>query len=60
MQISGEPIAHTSFRNISCCVTTGQAAGTAAAISLKKNKTTANVCVKDVQESLQKQGVTVF
>ena len=58
--ISGEPIAHTSFRNISCCVTTGQAAGTAAAISLKEDVTTANVCVRALQISLQNQGVRVF
>lgn len=58
--ISGEPVAQTSYRNISCCVSTGQAAGTAAAISLKEDVTTANVSVKNVQESLQRQGVRVF
>lgn len=58
--ISGEPVAQTSYRNISCCVTTGQAAGTAAAISLKDGVTTSNVSVKSVQQSLQEQGVRIF
>ena len=58
--ISGEPIAQTSFRNISCCVITGQAAGTAAAISMKDHVTTSKVNVRSVQDSLQKQGMRIF
>lgn len=58
--ISGEPIAHTSFRNMSCCAMTGQAAGVAAAQSIKQGVTTRNVDVKKVQEALQKQNVRVF
>ena len=55
--ISGEPVSHTSFRNMACCVATGQAAGTAAACSIRQGVTTANVDVKLVQEALTAQGV---
>ena len=58
--ISGEPIAHTSFRNMSCCAMTGQAAGVAAAESIKQGVTTKNVDIKKVQEALKKQNVRVF
>lgn len=58
--ISGEPMAHTSFRNMSCCVATGQAAGTAAAVSLKENTTTGAVDFRKVQESLISQGVRIY
>lgn len=58
--ISGEPIAHTSFRNMSCCAMTGQAAGVAAAESIREGVTTRNVDIKKVQEALQKQNVRVF
>ncbi|GHV89807.1 pyridine nucleotide-disulfide oxidoreductase [Spirochaetia bacterium] len=55
--ISGEPLSHTSFRNMACCVATGQAAGTAAACSLKAGVSTANADVRQVQEALAAQGV---
>lgn len=58
--ISGDRIAHVSYRNMSCCVTTGQAAGVAAAVSIKTDTTTANVDVKKVQEALEKQNVRIF
>ena len=58
--ISGDKIAHVSFRNMSCCVATGQAAGVAAAVSIRENISTANVDVKKVQDALIKQGVRVF
>jgi len=57
--ISGEPVAHTSFRNMSCCIATGQAAGVAAAVSLKANTTTGNVDVRKVQDALVAQGVRI-
>lgn len=57
--ISGEPIAHTSFRNMSCCVATGQAAGTAAALSVKSQKTTSQVNVRTLQQMLEQQGVRI-
>ncbi len=58
--ISGDKIAHVSFRNMACCVATGQAAGVACAVSIKNNTTTANVPVSKVQEALKKQGVRIL
>ena len=55
--ISGEPIAHTSFRNMSCCMATGQAAGTAAALSVQSHTTTADVHIPTLQQMLEAQGV---
>lgn len=58
--ISGDKIAHVSFRNMSCCVTTGQAAGVAAAVSIKEGTTTSKVDIKKVQDALEKQNVRIF
>lgn len=58
--ISGDRVAHVSYRNMSCCTTTGQAAGVAAAVAVKDGVTTSNVDVKKVQSGLQKQNVRVF
>ncbi|MEY8337515.1 FAD-dependent oxidoreductase [Lachnospiraceae bacterium 62-35] len=58
--ISGDRVAHCSFRNMSCCTVTGQAAGTAAAISIKRNETTSKVRISEVQKALEKQGVRIF
>ncbi len=58
--ISGDDIAFCAFRNISCCLLTGQAAGVAAAISLREGVTTQNVTVAAVQETLKNQGVRIF
>jgi FAD-dependent pyridine nucleotide-disulfide oxidoreductase len=58
--ISGDIDAHASFRNMSCCVVTGQGAGTAAAVSVKEGVPAAEVNIKKVQEALEKQGVRVF
>jgi hypothetical protein len=55
--ISGDRVAHVSFRNMACCVATGQAAGIAAAVSLQDNTSTSKVDVKKVQKALEKQGV---
>jgi len=58
--ISGDRIAHVSFRNMSCCVVTGQAAGVAAAVSIKEGVTASGIDVKKVQNALQKQNVRIF
>jgi ribulose 1,5-bisphosphate synthetase/thiazole synthase len=58
--ISGDRIAHSAFRNMSCCVVTGQGAGIAAAVSIKDKVTTAQVDLKKVQKRLEKQHVRVF
>jgi hypothetical protein len=58
--ISGDRLAHAAFRNMACCVATGQGAGVAAAVSVKDRISTANVDVNKVQKCLEKQGVRVF
>lgn len=58
--ISGDIDAHASFRNMSCCVVTGQGAGVAAATSVKDDVKVSEVNIKKVQEALQKQNVRVF
>lgn len=55
--ISGDKIAHVSFRNMACCVATGQGAGVAAAVSIRDGVPTSRVDVKKVQEALKKQNV---
>jgi len=58
--ISGDLMAHASFRNMSCCVVTGQGAGAAAAISVLDDVPTSKVDIKKVQEELARQNVRVF
>jgi len=58
--ISGDRIAHSAFRNMSCCMVTGQGAGTAAAVSIEDGVTTAAVDIAKVQKRLEAQNVRVF
>jgi hypothetical protein len=53
-------MAHSAFRNMSCCVVTGQGAGVAAAVSLKDNVPSSQVNIQKVQAALEKQNVRVF
>ena len=55
--ISGDKIAHVSFRNMACCVATGQGAGVAAAVSIRDSVPTSQVDVKKIQHILNKQNV---
>lgn len=48
--VSGDMVSHAATRNMMCCTVTGQAAGIAAAISLKLGTSTKNVNIKEVQE----------
>ena len=57
--ISGDRIAHCAFRNMSCCILTGQAAGVAAAVSIKNGTSTSGVCIPDVQKALILQDVRI-
>ncbi len=57
--ISGTHMAHSSFRAMPICVNIGQAAGVAAALSIKENVTPRNVEVKKIQSRLKKAGVTL-
>ena len=47
--ISGSHMAHSNFRIMSVCLAIGEAAGTAAALSVKQNKKLKEVDVKDIQ-----------
>lgn len=58
--ISGDIHAHASFRNMSCCVVTGQGAGVAAGISVKDDVSVKDVDIKKVQNALEAQDVRVF
>lgn len=58
--ISGDIDAHASFRNMSCCVVTGQGAGVAAAVSVKEGVPARDVDIKKVQAALERQNVRVF
>lgn len=57
--ISGDRIAHCSFRNMSCCSVTGQAAGTAAALSIKENVCVSKINIESLQNTLRKDGVRI-
>ena len=48
--ISGSHLAHSNFRIMSVCIALGEAAGTAAALSIKQNKRLRDVDVKEIQE----------
>ena len=48
--ISGSHMAHSNFRIMSVCIALGEAAGTAAALSIKQNKKLCDVDAKDIQE----------
>jgi hypothetical protein len=57
--VAGDRISHAATRNQMCCAVTGQAAGVAAAVSLKDGRTTSEVDVARVQAELRRQGVRV-
>jgi hypothetical protein len=55
--VAGDKLAHAATRSQMCCAVTGQAAGVAAAVSLRSGRTTARVDVAEVQAALAAQGV---
>ena len=55
--VAGDQISHASVRNMMCCTVTGQGAGVAAAVSVKKGVSTAVVPIEDIQRELKRQGV---
>jgi len=55
--VAGDKISHAATRSQMCCAVTGQAAGVAAAVSLKDGRSTGMVDVRRVQAALQQQGV---
>ena len=58
--ICGDMISFGSYRNMGCCVATGQGTGAAAAIAVKDKVSTRDVDIKKVQNALIEQGVKVF
>jgi hypothetical protein len=54
--VAGDRISHAATRNQMCCAVTGQAAGAAAAVSLKDGRTTGEVDVGRVRAELRRQG----
>ena len=52
----GDRVSHAATRNMMCCAVTGQAAGTAAALSLKRNEAFESLSVTALQEELKRQG----
>jgi hypothetical protein len=57
--VAGDPISHAATRAMMCCAVTGQAAGVAAALSLKKGVTCGRVNIGSVQKHLIQQGVRI-
>lgn len=57
--ISSTHVAESSIRAIYACMLTGQAAGTAAMISIRDKCTPENVNIKKLQDDLVKQGVEI-
>jgi hypothetical protein len=58
--VAGDKLSHAATRNQMCCAVTGQAAGVAAAVSLKEGKSSGSVDIARVQAALQRQGVRLF
>ena len=50
--ISGSHMAHSNFRIMSVCIAIGEAAGVAAAISVKQNVKLSQLDVKEIQKHL--------
>jgi FAD dependent oxidoreductase len=57
--IAGDSISHASVRSMMCCAVTGQAAGVAAAVSLKDGVNVRDVDIGRLQTELQRQGVRI-
>jgi hypothetical protein len=55
--IAGDKISHASVRNMMCCTVSGQGAGVAAAVSLKRGQCTAEIGIAHIQDELNRQGV---
>jgi len=57
--IGGDRTSHAAVRNMMCCAVSGQGAGTAAAVSLKRGESFAGLDVKAVQSELRRQGARI-
>jgi hypothetical protein len=52
----GDRVSHAATRNMMCCAVTGQAAGTAAALSVKRNEGFEDLSLSALQAELKRQG----
>ena len=52
----GDRVSHAATRNMMCCAVTGQAAGTAAALSIKHDKPLDHLSMSILQAELEQQG----
>ena len=57
--IGGDTVSHASARNMMCCAVSGQGAGVAAAVSLKRNEALEQLDIGAVQKELVRQGVRI-
>ncbi|MBN9066811.1 MAG: FAD-dependent oxidoreductase [Rhizobiales bacterium] len=57
--IGGDKMSHAATRNMMCCAVTGQAAGTAAALSVKEGVTPGELDIKLLQKELVAQGARI-
>jgi len=57
--VAGDKISHAATRQMCCCIVTGQAAGIAAALSIKQKKKCRAIDVAKLQKALQEQGVRI-
>lgn len=57
--VAGDRVSHSATRQMMCCAVTGQAAGVAAALSVKDGVNCSRVDIHRLQKSLSKQGVRI-
>ena len=57
--VAGDRISHSATRQMMCCTVTGQAAGVAAALSIKDKNCCSQVNIASLQKALSKQGVRI-
>ena len=57
--IGGDRVSHAAVRNMMCCTVSGQGAGTAAAVSLQRDKPFRSLDVAAVQAELRRQGARI-
>ncbi len=57
--IGGDRVSHAAVRNMMCCTVSGQGAGTAAAVSLKRDKPFRGLDVAALQAELRRQGARI-
>jgi hypothetical protein len=57
--VSADKVAFAATRQMMCCTVTGQAAGVAAAVSIKDQVSCGHVNIPKVQKALKRQGVRI-